>query len=541
MFKCAPSLFLTVLAGLFLADCGKISDPTGGFVSAVVPANNATAVPTGTKIQAKFSVPVDPTTLNTTTFQVPGVPGTVDYDGGSLTATFSPSAALPSGQRVTAILTTGLKDQDGAPLPDAYIWLFTTAFPSSPSSPSSPSTPPPSPPPPPPPPPAPLTVSAFSPSDGETKVPLTATLSATFSIPVDPKTLTAETLDIVGVSGTVTYNDTNRVATFIPAVPLAPETTYQAVVSHLVQGTNGQALSSDLKWSFTTGPPPIVPHVVSVTPPAGGVNVSVNTKVAATLSEPLLESTVTPQNVYLQQIDPPAAGTVSSTLSYATQGAQAAITLTPSSLQINTRYQVTITTGVQDGAGNPLQQPFVWTFTTTPLGVVSTSPAANATQIGTGTQISVTFSEPVDPTTITPQNFFITAPLGAVAWNAPVYNPQNATATLTAIGSLGAGDTFTVHVTTGIKDLAGNTLSQEFDWSFTTTTFTGTPVSTPGSADQNQNGGAQANLMPEAGTGQGSGPDGRGHSKTMVYLDPKRSEGFEEIWAGRGLQTARFS
>ena len=77
-------------------------------------------------------------------------------------------------------------------------------------------------------------------------------------------------------------------------------------------------------------------------------------------------------------------------------------TLTPAApLAASTTYTVTVTTMVKDLAGNPLQSPVVWSFTTagaadtTPPTVTSVTPLSGATGVSPSTTVTATFSEPM--------------------------------------------------------------------------------------------------------------------------------------------------
>jgi len=83
---------------------------------------------------------------------------------------------------------------------------------------------------------------------------------ATFSLPMNPATLTGRTgtftlADSSGsnVSGVVTLDVTNTVATFTPTVPaLNPNTSYVATITTNAVSTTGIALASPVTWTFTT-------------------------------------------------------------------------------------------------------------------------------------------------------------------------------------------------------------------------------------------------------------------------------------------------
>jgi hypothetical protein len=97
-------------------------------VTSTDPIDNATGVPVNKVIAATFSVPMDPLTINNSTFTVnqgaTPVAGSVNYAG--TTATFTPTSNLVSGSIYTATITTGAKSLAGAPLVSNYVWTFNT-------------------------------------------------------------------------------------------------------------------------------------------------------------------------------------------------------------------------------------------------------------------------------------------------------------------------------------------------------------------------------------------------------------------------------
>ncbi len=92
------------------------------------PANLAVSVPLNKVVTATFSTPMDPLTINFTTFTLSraGVPvaGNVTYSGS--TASFTPSVNLLANTDYTATITTGAKNVAGTPLANNYVWRFST-------------------------------------------------------------------------------------------------------------------------------------------------------------------------------------------------------------------------------------------------------------------------------------------------------------------------------------------------------------------------------------------------------------------------------
>src|SRR5262249_3537053 len=97
-------------------------------------------------------------------------------------------------------------------------------------------------------------VSAGTPADGSTGVPVSVAPTATFSQPVVPNTVsfTVKNSGGTAVPGSVTFNGANTVATFTPTSSLAASTAYTATVSG-AQNTSGMPMSGPFSWSFTTG------------------------------------------------------------------------------------------------------------------------------------------------------------------------------------------------------------------------------------------------------------------------------------------------
>ena len=92
------------------------------------PLDNAVSVPLNKVIVVTFSTPMDPLTVNFTTFTLSraGTPvaGTVTYSGS--TASFTPSSNLLINTDYTATITTGAKNTAGIPLANNYVWRFST-------------------------------------------------------------------------------------------------------------------------------------------------------------------------------------------------------------------------------------------------------------------------------------------------------------------------------------------------------------------------------------------------------------------------------
>jgi|GEM_PF-1797011 len=111
---------------------------------------------------------------------------------------------------------------------------------------------------------------------------------------------------------------------------------------------------------------------------------------------------------------------------------------------------------------------------TTPPTVMSTQPGNGDTGVAPNSIITVTFSEAMDESTITVQSFSVTAepdPNAAALTAEAVAGSvsySNLMATFTPEDDLVFGSLFTVRLSTGVTDLAGNGLAADYVFSFTT-------------------------------------------------------------------------
>jgi N,N-dimethylformamidase beta subunit-like protein/uncharacterized protein DUF4082/Big-like domain-containing protein len=112
---------------------------------------------------------------------------------------------------------------------------------------------------------------------------------------------------------------------------------------------------------------------------------------------------------------------------------------------------------------------------TTPPTVASTSPAAGATGVDPGGDVRATFSEPVDPATLT-GNVELRNGAGTLVPASVQYDAPSSTVTLHPTSALANSTSYTATVkggASGVKDLAGNALGADVSWSFTTASQSG--------------------------------------------------------------------
>jgi hypothetical protein len=453
----AQSTSGTALAANYAWTFTTAAAPIPPTVILTVPANKATGVALNVAPSATFSTAMNAATISGTTFtlQAPGgaaVAGTVTYLAGTNTATFTPSANLAYGTTYIATITTGAQNTAGTSLAAAYTWSFTTL-----------------------PLPAPPTVISTIPANGATGVLLTQPISATFSMAMNPATLTNTTFTVatssgVAAAGTISYNVATSTATFTPSANLAASTTYVATITTGAQNTSGTGLSANYVWVFRTAPGPTPPTIISTVPANKAAGVALNQGLSATFSEAMNPATI---NAGTFTVTAPGGIAVAGTVGYTVAGSVATFTPAAAFAQLTT-YVATITTGAADLGGTPLAANYVWTFTTgaapdtTRPIVIATNPLNGATAIPFNQAISAVFSKAMNPATINTASFTLTLPGGAAVNGLVSYAAISNTATFTPNTNLLPSTLYTATITTLAADLAGNTLLTNYVWTFTT-------------------------------------------------------------------------
>lgn len=220
--------------------------------------------------------------------------------------------------------------------------------------------------------------------------------------------------------------------------------------------------------------PLLAPPSVSATAPLASnpmiTGVAINTRITATFNKPMNPSSLTTNTFTLQC--PTGTNTVSS-VDYNTLSRVA--TLTPAAnLPAGTRCTATVTTGAQDTNGIALPINFIWAFDTGSSSditapVVSQQLPAQSAVAATNTQLSLTISEEMTPSSLNAESFSLKATTDNTAVPGTVsYAVGARTATFTPTNPLTDNTAFTATASTAATDLAGNALLVPKVWTFST-------------------------------------------------------------------------
>jgi Ice-binding-like/Bacterial Ig-like domain len=215
------------------------------------------------------------------------------------------------------------------------------------------------------------------------------------------------------------------------------------------------------------------PIVMSVAPPAGSAGACPNLPVTATFSKAMNQTTI---NATTFTLTGPGGAGVVGTVAYDAPSNTA--TFTPSAtLALNTLYTATITTGAADVFGNGLAANFAWTFTTGnalctsgPPAVVSIAPPVGSNGVCQNTNVVATFNNAMNPATINTTTFTLTSPGPASVTGQVTYDAPSRAATFTPSADLALNTPYTATITTGAQDLFGNSMENDYQRTFTTTT-----------------------------------------------------------------------
>jgi len=213
--------------------------------------------------------------------------------------------------------------------------------------------------------------------------------------------------------------------------------------------------------------------VLSTTPSSNQTAFDPAGNIVAVFSQPLAEATVTTANFELRDS---ANAIVAASVSYQSSS-QAAVLDPVDTLVAGNTYTAMLKTGITSAVGMALQNVYSWSFTTsdvTPPTVISATPASGTRNVTLTPVLQITFSEALDPATVTAGSIQLLDTRSVVVPGTVTYDSQTLVATFTPTTALLPTRTYTAMVgggTTGapVKDLAGNALASTYSWTFIST------------------------------------------------------------------------
>jgi hypothetical protein len=205
-------------------------------------------------------------------------------------------------------------------------------------------------------------VISVTPVNNSNSVNLDSRLTILFSEKMSAPSITAQSFTLKKgetiLPGNITLSN-DSLAIFTPAQNLENSTVYSATLMTTVSDLSGNHITQEYKWSFTTAALKDVtaPLVLTVIPSAGTADVTTSIIPEVNFSETINSSTVNSSTFILKQGQSIIPGTIT------VSGSSAKFS--PSSpLNAGTMYNVNLTTGIKDLAGNALASTYSWSFTT---------------------------------------------------------------------------------------------------------------------------------------------------------------------------------
>ncbi len=295
-------------------------------------------------------------------------------------------------------------------------------------------------------------------------------LSVTFKPGTDPSKISESTITLKNGSSSVPGKTTisGATATFKPEKDLTPDTEYTATVTTSPAGGATESGLNEYSWRFKTGHhhhnQPL--SILSIDPPDNAKSVPAAAIVTVTFNQELTTLIRNSTSIMLKN----GASSVQGKLSFS---GSKAIFKPSSNLEPNTVYsgKVKMGTGYHFN-DDKSSDSYSWSFSTGVGGVDVTAPSVssvlpqnNALSVPAGNTYSVTFSEPMNPATITSTTFTLKQGNTPVAGKVTYSGVK---ATFTPDAALTANAAYTGTVTTDVKDVAGNSLASAFTSAFTT-------------------------------------------------------------------------
>lgn len=227
---------------------------------------------------------------------------------------------------------------------------------------------------------------------------------------------------------------------------------FLAMIAHLFAGCNKNE------------DPSVRPKVTATNPVNQATSIALNTSLSTTFNVEMEPASINTSTFTLKQGSAIVAGAAS-------YSGLAASFVPTAELTPNTLYTATMSTGAKNKSGAGAARDYVWTFTTGAIAdivlpaVVRMNPADNETGVALNQAIIIEFSEAMDKTTINSSTVLLKqgtkSVLGTVTYT-------GTTATFTPTKNFDPHVAYTVTLTNGAKDLAGNAISANLLSSFTT-------------------------------------------------------------------------
>jgi len=440
-------------------------------VMSTIPAASATGVPLTSSVQAQFGSSLQSSSITSSNFTLTAggvaVSGTVSFNAATKVMRFVPVGELSNNTLYTARVRAGIQDSSNNSLASDYSWTFTTETDASS-----------------------LEIESVSPEAATVGVAVNAPISIKFTKPVNSSTLNTTNVRLVSqtgtaVAGSVTYDATQRLATFKANASLATNTRYSCTVTTAVTSADAKPLSAQYDWFFVTGTDST--SAISFTGKFADrivdkngnglsdsllVDIEVTAVVAGTFSinGRLADARGNEIMWAALQNRPLPAGTSILTLPFDGKLINAYNTDGPyqlTDLMIYNSSNTNINDWLSVATSTATYRYTQFEQSSTPAAI-DFYPSEGTTKVPVNVVVSVRFTRQMNPTTITTSTFSLRDYQNAIVPATVKYDTATKVATLDPTNDLLADSLYSVALTTSIRGADGTALLKFYNWSFAT-------------------------------------------------------------------------
>jgi hypothetical protein len=381
----------------FVSTFTTMADPTasnGTVVGTTPSTSTSSSVPVNSLLTLYLNSPVNTSTLPgqlTVTVNGQVYAGSVASDASGYQVQYTPTTQFPNGAAVQWFLSGNVQDTYGNYITSDSGYFYTVAAINAATT-------------------APSLVSA-SPANGSSTAPINTEIDLQFTLPIDPTTVGGGNVYFnTGTAATVSVlpSPNNNVIRVVPTAHLTAGDTYYVCANTNVKGTNGVPIVNSCWNTYFSVPSTATTSdttsgTVTIGPPTGSQNVGTNAYIRVQFSKPADRSTVNSTNIAVTTGGKAIPG--SWTYNYSNSDLLGADFYPLNPLPQTSTIQVAVS-NVLDYAGNEFSEPTV-TFATAAQPDYQTPSVSldfGNTTYGIGTNASFTclYSEPMDPSSVTP-------------------------------------------------------------------------------------------------------------------------------------------
>ncbi|WP_143870908.1 Ig-like domain-containing protein [Catenovulum sediminis] len=371
-------------------------DITPPLVSSVNPADAATEICENTNISVIFNETIARKSLTDESIKIIAqdtrvLSGVQSLISNNTELTFNPTELLADNSTYS-IEVSGVRDAAGNPLAETFTSVFTTGNCVDEERPF---------------------LVDISPVHTSANIPVNAVITAILSEPIDPVSVTEESMYVIDqssgqrIGGILDIAENNSAISFIPNVPLLVGRRHYVYLTSAIQDTFNNPFIGTSRWfdtSFDTDGSG--PQVVATSMSDQATGLPLNVLPAVRFNEAI-------NALYLTDIKLLDAVGAEVAVSRAISGDRRRVTLSPVQvLTANESYTLWID-GVQDLSGNLLANPLEINFMTGESADTENGTAVrwsipnNSQNVALNPLLAVDFSEPIDPTSINSSSFYL--------------------------------------------------------------------------------------------------------------------------------------